>query len=649
MEEPINTDGELKSTTPEETKPPEQIPEENSSIEEEIDEDQLADLYDKSFLKFTEGELVKGRVLSITENTVIIDIGYKSEGIIDVKQFIDDEGSVTVEPGDKVEVLLEATENLDGRLVLSKEKAEKMKVWEVIEEAYKNDKVISGRVIDRIKGGLAVDVGVRAFLPGSQVDVRPVHNLESLKGEKIRVKVIKLNKRRGNIVLSRKEVVEAENRDRKKETIKKLEENAVIKGVVKNITEYGAFVDLGGIDGLLHITDMSWGRINHPSELFSVGDEVEVKVLKFDPETDRVSLGYKQRWPDPWENVEEKYPVNSRLRGRIVSITDYGAFVELAEGVEGLIHVSEMSWSKRVKHPSKLVSVGEQVEAVVLEIDKDARRISLGLKQIEPNPWILIRERYREGDIIKGRVRNITDFGAFVELEEGIDGLVHVSDMSWTKRIKHPSEVLKKGEEVEAIVLNIDVDGQRLSLGLKQMMPNAWDEYFNTHKIGDVVDCTVVRITNFGVFVELELEGVEGLIHTSELDVSRVRAPEELFSVGDNLKARIVKMDKAESKIGLSIKALLEQEAKKEKEAYAKKASGKATLADVIGEQALELLSAGMEAAPEDTTEKASGKKGSKAKSKAAGKKAEKADAPSEETEGDKAEDTKTKKKKGDE
>jgi len=573
------------------------------SKSDDLSEDELEELYEQSFHQFTEGELVKGRVITITESAVVVDIGYKSEGLINIHEYIDSEGNCTVEVGDDVEVLLEATENVEGRLVLSKDKAEKMKVWDDIEEAYKNDKVIEGRVIDRIKGGLAVDVGVRAFLPGSQVDVRPIRNLESLRGEKIRVKVIKLNKRRGNIVLSRREVIEAENQDRKKETLKKLTDGAKIKGVVKNITEYGAFIDLGGIDGLLHITDMSWGRISHPSELFTVGDEAEVVVLKYDPETDRVSLGYKQRWADPWENAEENYPVNSRIRGKIVSITDYGAFIELEEGVEGLIHVSEMSWSKRVKHPSKLVSVGEVVEAVVLDIDNDARRISLGLKQVEPNPWILVKERYREGDIIKGKVRNITDFGAFVEIEEGIDGLVHVSDMSWTKRIKHPSEVLKKGQEIEAIVLNIDVENQRLSLGLKQMQPNAWDDYFQSHKIGHVVNCRVVRITNFGVFVELDVEGVEGLIHASELDTGRVRNPEEIFSVGDKLKAKIIKLDQAENKIGLSVRALKEAEEKETRDVYSAKTSGKATLADLLGDK-LGMLGATADTDAEEQEEK---------------------------------------------
>jgi small subunit ribosomal protein S1 len=551
---------------------------------EDIDADTLEKMYEESFEPFTEGELVKGTVVAISENTVTVDIGYKSEGLISLDEFRDTDGEIDLEVGKQVEVLLEATENIEGHLVLSKEKAEKMKVWDDIEEAYQKDEIIEGRVIDRIKGGLAVDVGVRAFLPGSQVDVRPVRNLESFKGEKIRVKVIKLNKRRGNIVLSRKEVIEAENNDRRQETLKKLQEGATILGVVKNITEYGAFVDLGGIDGLLHITDMSWGRINHPSELFNVGDEIEVVVLKYDPDTDRVSLGYKQRWSDPWEKAEEKYPVNSRVEGKIVSITDYGAFIELEEGVEGLIHVSEMSWSKRVKHPSKLVNVGDDVEAVVLDIDTSSRRISLGLKQIEPNPWVLVKERYREGEVIKGRVRNITDFGAFVEIEEGIDGLVHVSDMSWTKRIKHPSEVLKKGDEIEATVLHIDVDNQRLSLGLKQMTSDAYNAFYATHKVGDIIDCKVLRPTSFGVFVELGIESVEGLIHASELEMDKGKTPEEAFSEGDKLKAKIVKIDQEENKVALSVRAIKEDEDRTVKATYMKKTSGKATLGDVLGD-----------------------------------------------------------------
>lgn len=555
----------------------------DEGVEEEFDMETLEEMYESSFQPFIEGELVKGRVIAINDSNVMIDIGYKSEGIVNINEFKDLDGVAHLSVGDYVEVLLETTENNDGQIVLSKEKAEKMKVWDDIEEAHKNNEIIEGRVIDRIKGGLAVDVGVRAFLPGSQVDVRPVRNLDAFKGEKIRVKVIKLNKRRGNIVLSRKEVIEAENNDRRAETLKNITESSVILGVVKNITEYGAFIDLGGIDGLLHITDMSWGRINHPSELFNVGDEIEVVVLKYDTSTDRVSLGYKQRWPDPWEKATDKYAIDSRVSGKIVSITDYGAFIELEEGVEGLIHVSEMSWSKRVKHPSKLVNVGNDVEAVVLDIDTNSRRISLGLKQVDPNPWILVKERYREGEIIKGRVRNITDFGAFVEIEEGIDGLIHVSDMSWTKRIKHPSELLKKGEEVEATILNIDVENQRLSLGLKQMTSNSYDAFFTTYKAGDIIDVVVARATNFGVFVTLGMEDVEGLIHSTELELQKGQEPEEVYTEGMELKAKIIKIEKEERKIALSIRAIKADEDKKTKDVYmAKVGSGKATLGDVF-------------------------------------------------------------------
>lgn len=552
--------------------------------DDSFNEDELKELYEQSFEPFIEGELVKGKVLAIFDNTVMIDIGYKSEGLVDVNEFKDLEGNIGIAVGDDVEILLEATENIEGQLVLSKEKAEKMKVWDDIEEAYKNNEVIKGRVIDRIKGGLAVDVGVRAFLPGSQVDVRPVRNLDSFKGETIRVKVIKLNKRRGNIVLSRKEVIEAENNDRRQETLRKLTEEDIVKGVVKNITEYGAFIDLGGIDGLLHITDMSWGRINHPSELFNVGDEIEVVVLKYDTDTDRVSLGYKQRWSDPWENAEEKYPVNARISGKIVSITDYGAFIELEEGIEGLIHVSEMSWSKRVKHPSKMVNIGDAVEAVVLDIDTSSRRISLGLKQIDPNPWVLVKERYREGEILKGKVRNITDFGAFIEIDEGIDGLIHVSDMSWSKRIKHPSEVLKKGDEVEATVLHIDVDNQRLSLGLKQLSEDSYEAFYSSHRVGDVINCTVIRATTFGVFVDLGFENVEGIIHASDLEIAKGKSPEEMYSEGNPISAKIVKIETDDHKISLSAKAIRVDEEKTTKKAYMKKTSGKATLGDVFGD-----------------------------------------------------------------
>ena len=427
----------------------------------------LLDSYDNSFRNIAEGEVVKGTVLKVTASEVIVDVGYKSEGIISVDEFLDENREVTVQAGDIVDVLLERTEDREGYVVLSREKAEKMKIWDEVEKAYAERKVVIGRVIERIKGGLAVDIGVRAFLPGSQIDVRPVRNLDALRGQELRMRVIKVNKKRGNIVLSRKALLEEENAEKKKHTLDILAEGKVLKGVVKNITDYGAFIDLGGIDGLLHITDMSWGRVGHPSELFKVNDEIDVIVLKYDPATERVSLGHKQLITDPWANVMERYPVGARMGGKVVSLTDYGAFVELEAGVEGLIHVSEMSWSKRVKHPSKLLNVGDTVDAMVLGVDATARRISLGLKQVETNPWHDLAEKYPIGSKIQGKVRNLTEFGAFVEVEEEIDGLIHISDMSWSKRIKHPSEVLKKGDVVEAMVLNIDAENQRLSLGLK--------------------------------------------------------------------------------------------------------------------------------------------------------------------------------------
>jgi small subunit ribosomal protein S1 len=509
---------------------------------------------------------------------VVVDVGYKSEGLIPIGEFLDEHGQVTVQPGDIVDVLLERTEDRDGYVVLSREKAEKMKIWDEVERAYTEKKVVVGRVIERIKGGLAVDIGVRAFLPGSQVDVRPVRNLDALRGQELRMRVIKVNKKRGNIVLSRKVLIEEENAERKKHTLESLTEGKVLRGVIKNLTDYGAFVDLGGIDGLLHITDMSWGRIGHPSELFSVNQEIDVVVLKYDPATERVSLGYKQLVPDPWSTVDERYPVGARVRGRVVSLADYGAFVELEPGVEGLIHVSEMSWSKRVKHPSKILSVGDTVEAMVLGVDSTARRIALGLKQVETNPWQQLEARYPVGSTIRGRVRNLTEFGAFVEVEEGIDGLIHISDISWSKRVKHPSEVLKKGDVVEAMVLNIDAENQRLSLGLKQLQTDIWDEFFSQHQVGDVVEGKVVRLTNFGAFVELA-DGIEGLIHVSEFDESHGEKLE--LKVGETYRMKIIRLVPSERKIGLSIRALRSDEDRSAWEAYSE-SSGRpeATLGD---------------------------------------------------------------------
>jgi small subunit ribosomal protein S1 len=539
----------------------------------------MLDIYDSSFRNIAEGEVMKGTVLKVTPSEVIVDIGYKSEGIIGVDEFLDERGEVTVQPGDTVDVLLERTEDRDGYVVLSREKAEKMKIWDEVEKAYAERKVVIGRVIERIKGGLAVDIGVRAFLPGSQIDVRPVRNLDALRGQELRMRVIKVNKKRGNIVLSRKVLLEEENAEKKKHTLHTLAEGKVLKGTVKNITDYGAFIDLGGIDGLLHITDMSWGRVGHPSELFKVNDEIDVIVLKYDPATERVSLGHKQLISDPWSNVSDRYPVGARMSGKVVSLTDYGAFIELEPGVEGLIHVSEMSWSKRVKHPSKILNVGDSVDAMVLGVDATARRISLGLKQVETNPWHELAEKYPVGSKIVGKVRNLTEFGAFVEVEDDIDGLIHISDMSWSKRIKHPSEVLKKGDKVEAMVLNIDAENQRLSLGLKQLATDIWDDFFSRHQVGQTVEGKVVRVTNFGAFVELD-EGIEGLIHVSELDDQKGAEKIDL-TVGENYPMKIIKLVPSERKIGLSIRALKSDEYRSDWEEYAERSgTGEATLGD---------------------------------------------------------------------
>jgi small subunit ribosomal protein S1 len=528
--------------------------------------EELLKLYEGSFRNIAEGEVITGTVLKVSSSDVVVDVGYKSEGMISIQEFLGEDGECIVQPGDAVDVLLERTEDRDGHIVLSREKAEKMKIWDEVEKAYDDQKVVIGRVIERIKGGLAVDIGVRAFLPGSQVDVRPVRNLDALRGQELRMRVIKVNKKRGNIVLSRKALLEEENAEKKKHTLETLEEGKVLRGVVKNITDYGAFIDLGGIDGLLHVTDMSWGRAAHPSELFKVNDEVDVIVLKFDRESERVSLGYKQLHADPWTAVEERYAVGQRLSGKVVSLTDYGAFIELEPGVEGLIHVSEMSWSKRVKHPSKLLTVGDTVESMVLGVDPQARRISLGLKQIESNPWQELAEKYPIGSKLVGKVRNLTEFGAFVEVEEGIDGLIHISDISWSKRLQHPSEIVKKGDEVETMVLNVDPDNQRLSLGLKQLATDIWDEFFENNKVGSVVEGKVVRITNFGAFVELA-EGIEGLIHVSEFGDEGGHEKVEL-KVDQVTSMKIIKLSPSERKIGLSIRALKSDDYEADWEAY---------------------------------------------------------------------------------
>jgi small subunit ribosomal protein S1 len=499
-----------------------------------------------------EGEVIRGRVVEVRTGDVIVDIGYKSEGAIPIDEF---RHTGAPKVGDEIEVFLEAKEDSEGLIVLSKDKADKIKVWDQISKAFDAGSPVEGRVVEVVKGGLAVDVGVRAFLPGSQVDLRPVKNLGSMLGQTIRAKVIKLNRRRGNVVLSRRAVLETEREEKKKHTLAVLTEGMALTGTVKNITDYGAFIDLGGIDGLLHVTDMSWGRIGHPSEIFQVGDQVEVVVLHFDRETGRVSLGYKQKSSDPWAVVEQRYPVGARVQGRVVSLTNYGAFVELEPGVEGLVHVSEMSWTRRVRHPSKIVNVGDTVEVQVLDVNKATKRISLGMKQVEADPWDTIDDRYKPGMRVQGKVRNLTDFGAFVELEPGVDGLLHISDMSWTRNIGHPSEVLKKGQPVETQILNVDRDNKRISLGLKQIQPDPWETVSQRFPMGSRVTGKVVRLTDFGAFVELE-PGVDGLLHVSQMANRPIASPADLVNVGDELTLLVIRVDPNERRIGLSLKEL---------------------------------------------------------------------------------------------
>jgi small subunit ribosomal protein S1 len=557
----------------------------NNQVDEEVPNnyENLLDDY-SHFAPPAADEVLQGTVLSITAKDVIVDFGYKSEGLVPIEQFQGPGGEVTVQPGDPVDVMIDhAGEQPEGYVLLSHTRAARLRIWDNLEKAYQEQLVISGRVLGRVKGGLAVDVGIKAFMPGSQADPRPVHNLDSLVGQDIPVKIIKLNRRRGNVVVSRKTAVEEEITVRKTATLEHLAEGSVVTGTVKNLTEYGAVIDLGGIDGLLHVTDISYGRVTHPSEMLHVGEDITVKVLKFDRAKERVSLGIKQLGPDPWETVAERYPVNTKVIGRVVNVTDYGAFVELEPGVEGLIHISEMTWSRRMKHPSKVVKPGDQVEAVILEVHSRDRRISLGLKQLEPNPWTTIDTRYSVGSVVEGRVRNMTDFGAFIEIEEGIDGLVHVSDLSWTKRVKHPSEILKKGQTVQAVILNIDSASHRLSLGIKQLQPDAWESYFQAHQVGDTVHGRVCRLASFGAFVELA-EGVEGLCHFSEVPgYSGRRGHEEPpLSVGQECDFKIIKMSEAEKKVGLSLRAAADDEEKNRLEDYQRQAAAATTTIEEV-------------------------------------------------------------------
>ncbi len=534
----------------------------NESTEKPIEKDsvtgesmaELMDLYEESFKRFAEGEVVNGKIISVDKDHVLVDIGYKSEGQIRIREFEVD-GEVSAQVGDTVEVMVEWWDDENEVVVLSKEKAEKVKVWDDIKKRHEADETITGTITNRVKGGFSVDIGLQAFLPGSQADLRPIRNLDEMVGKEFDFKILKYNRKRSNIVLSRRVLLEEERESKRAKTLATIHEGKVVSGIVKNLTEYGVFVDLGGVDGLLHITDISWGRVKHPSELFSVGDKIDVKILSLDLERERVSLGMKQLSEDPWASAVDKYPVGSRISGKVVSLTDYGAFVELEEGIEGLIHVSEMSWTRKVRHPSKVVSVGEIVDALVLDIKPENRRISLGMKQAAPNPWDVISDKYPVGTTIEGKIKNITDFGLFIGIDEGIDGLVHISDISWTKRIKHPSEIYKKGDVIQAIVLEIDKGQERFSLGIKQLQADPWDTVAERYEVGKEITGTVTNVTDFGVFVELE-EGIEGLVHVSEISKEKIKTPVGQFEVGQVMTAKVMNINSDERRIGLSIKRL---------------------------------------------------------------------------------------------
>ncbi|MGA7877010.1 MAG: 30S ribosomal protein S1 [Desulfoferrobacter sp.] len=564
---------------------------EDSMLDGEIEDmETLEDMYEQSFRNIQEGEVIRGRIVQITDDYIMVDIGYKSEGQIPVREFKDESGNIQAAISDEVDVLLELHDDEEGTILLSKEKAAKIKVWDDISRIYNDDGIIEGKVISKVKGGLAVDIGVQAFLPGSQVDLRPVRNLESLIEHSYPFKILKYNKKRRNVVLSRRALLEKEREQMKSETLSSLEDGKVVEGVVKNITDYGVFVDLGGIDGLLHITDMSWGRVGHPSEMFQIGDQINVMVLSFDRDNERVSLGLKQLVPDPWTNAEGKYPVDTQLKGRVVSLTDYGAFVEIEEGVEGLIHVSEMSWTKKIRHPSKILNVGDEVEAVVLSINPDNKRISLGMKQLEPNPWDVIAEKYPIGTTIAGKIKNITDFGVFIGIDEGIDGLVHISDISWTKRVKHPSEVFKKGQEVQAIVLNIDKENERFSLGIKQLEQDPWETIPERYPLGSVISGPITNVTDFGLFVELE-EGIEGLVHVSEISKEKIKSPVGQYKMGDSITAKVINISPKDRKIGLSVKKVDDQEERSNYEEYVNTAKAATSNLGELLKEELEALS----------------------------------------------------------
>ncbi|NWF93437.1 MAG: 30S ribosomal protein S1 [Syntrophaceae bacterium] len=550
------------------------------------DSEDFQSLYEESLKTLEEGQIIKGTVIEIAPDHVTVDVGYKCEGQIPIQEFIKRDKKVDVKIGDRIDVFLEKKESEEGLLILSKEKADRAKTWREVSRSCREGEVIEGGIVGKVKGGLSVDVGgILAFLPGSQIDLKPVRNLDALIGQRMRFKVIKFNRKRNNIVLSRRILLEEERKVLRQQTLETIQEGATMEGTVKSLTDYGAFIDLGGLDGLLHITDISWGRIGHPSEKLSVGDRVKVKVLHFDREKEKVSLGLKQVTPDPWDSVAVKYPVGCRVKGKAVNITDYGVFVELEEGVEGLVHISELSWSKKMKHPSKIVQIGDQVEVMVLDCDPVKRRISLGMKQIEPNPWSLIEQKYPVGSKVVGRVKTITDFGIFIGFEEGVDGLVHVSEMSWTKKIKHPSELYKKGQQVEAVVLSVDPKNERFSLGIKQLTPDPWKEVARRYRKGEVVTGKITNLTDFGAFLELE-EGIEGLVHVSEISREKVEKPSDVLKVGETVSAVVLHVDPMERRIGLSIKGLKEKTEKADVEKYmSNQGSASPTLGALIQEE----------------------------------------------------------------
>jgi small subunit ribosomal protein S1 len=539
------------------------------------------------------GDIVKGTIVEVQTDYVLVDISYKSEGLIPMSEFRVVDGALTIKPGEDIEVYVDKIENDNGMIVLSKEKADMMRAWTDISRAAENQEHIEGTVIAKVKGGLSVDIGVKAFLPGSQIDLRPVRNMDIYIGKKYKFKVIKFNKKRGNIVLSRRALLEEERESLRTQTKDLMKEGTRVTGIVKNVTDYGAFIDLGGIDGLLHITDMSWSRIKHPSEVINVGDEINVVVLKYDTEKERVSLGLKQLTEDPWLDTAGKFPVGDKLKGKVVSLTDYGAFIDLGEGVEGLIHVSEMSWTKRVKHPSQIINVGDEVEVQVLAIDQENRRISLGMKQLQPNPWNELKEAYPPGTIIEGDVKSVTDFGIFVGIEEGIDGMVHISDFSWTKRVNHPSELYTKDDKIRAVVLGVDIENERFSLGIKQLDSDPWSVVDKKFTIGTLHEVKVTKVADFGVFVELA-DGIEGLVHISELSTKRVSSPEEVCKVGDMIKAEVISIDQDARKVGLSARLATLREQNGDISEYMKKAAAKpATIGDLFADQLKDLQQSG--------------------------------------------------------